>query len=77
MASGIDRRADGETLTFEAVGSGFPFTLRDVETGSEWTLGGLAVGGPLSGSRIPQVATYSAMWFAWAAFNANTELFTG
>ncbi len=77
MALAFDRRAGGETLTFEAAGSGFPFTLRDVETGSEWTLDGLAAGGPLSGARIPQVATYSAMWFAWAVFNANTELFTG
>ena len=77
MAIAFDRRAGGETLTFEVVGGGFPFRLRDVETGSEWTLDGLAVGGPLSGSTIPQMATYSAMWFAWAAFNANTELFTG
>jgi len=77
MALAFDRRADGETLTFEVAGSGFPFRLRDVETGSEWTLNGQAVGGPLSGATIPQVATYSAMWFAWAAFNSNTELFTG
>ena len=77
MALAFDRRADGETLTFEVAGSGFPFFLRDVETGSEWTLNGQAVGGPLSGATIPQVATYSAMWFAWAAFNSNTEIFTG
>ncbi len=77
MALAFDRRAGGETLTFEVAGSGFPFRLRDVETGSEWTLDGQAVGGPLAGSTISQVATYSAMWFAWAAFNSNTELFTG
>ena len=35
MALAFDRRADGETLTFEVAGSGFPFRLRDVETGSE------------------------------------------
>jgi hypothetical protein len=76
MALAFDRRTGGETLTFEvAETTGFPFHIRDVETGSRWTLDGLAVDGPLAGSTIEQVATYSAMWFAWAAFNPQTELF--
>lgn len=76
MAIAFDRRVDGETLTFEVVAGGFPFRLRDAETASEWTLSGEAVGGPLTGSTLDQVATYTAMWFAWAAFNPGTELFT-
>jgi hypothetical protein len=76
MAVAFDRRAGGETLTFQiADPGGFPFRLRDAETGSDWTLDGRAVGGPLAGARIEQIATYSAMWFAWAAFHPNTELF--
>jgi hypothetical protein len=54
---------------------GFPFQLRDNETGSPWDLTGQAVGGPLAGSRIEQVATFSAMWFAWASFHPETEIF--
>jgi hypothetical protein len=77
MALAFDRRSGGETLTFEIADSGgFPFCIRDLETGSRWSLDGRAVDGPLAGSRVQQVATYSAMWFAWAAFNSNTELFT-
>jgi hypothetical protein len=76
MALAFDRRAGGETLTFEvADAGGFPFRLRDVETGSRWTLDGLAVDGPLAGSTIDPIATFSAMWFAWAAFHPQTELF--
>jgi hypothetical protein len=76
MALAFDRQADGETLTFEVEGTnGFPFHLRDVEAGSRWTLDGAAVGGPLTGSRIEQIATFSAMWFAWAIFQPDTELY--
>jgi hypothetical protein len=78
MALAFDRRAGGETLTFELDGDGgFPFRLRDVETGSVWSLDGVAVGGPLAGSRVDQIATFSAMWFAWAAFHRDTALYTG
>jgi hypothetical protein len=75
MALAFDRRTGSETLTFEvAETGGFPFQLRDVETGSRWSLDGLAIAGPLAGSTIQQVATFSAMWFAWAAFHPQTEL---
>lgn len=76
MVVAFDRRTGGETLTLELVDGGFPFRLRDLETSSEWTLTGEAVDGPLTGSILPQVATYTAMWFAWAAFNDGSELYT-
>jgi hypothetical protein len=76
LALAFDRRSGGEVLTFEiADPAGFPFRLRDLEIGSRWTLGGVAVDGPLAGSTLEQIATYSAMWFAWAAFNPGTELY--
>jgi len=76
MALAFDREVEGQVLTFEAVeGEGFPFRLRDLETGSLWTLDGQAVEGELAGARIEPRRTFSAMWFAWAAFNRGTEIF--
>jgi hypothetical protein len=75
MALAFDRDAGGSRLTLGVVESrGFPFHLRDAETGSTWDLTGAAVAGPRAGQRLEPVATYSAMWFAWAAFNRGTEL---
>ncbi len=76
MALAFDRDVAARQLSFEvAEATGFPFRLRDRETGTLWDLTGAATAGPLAGSRLSQVATYSAMWFAWASFNRGTELF--
>jgi hypothetical protein len=76
MAVAFDREVAGRPLSFEAVdATGFPFRLRDRETGTLWDLTGAALSGPHAGSRMSRVAAYSAMWFAWAAFNRNTELY--
>jgi hypothetical protein len=76
VALAFDRDVSGRPLTFEVVeGTQFPFHVQDRETGSRWDLTGAGVAGPLAGSCLKQVATYSAMWFAWAAFNRDTELF--
>ena len=76
MARAFSRDVAGSRLSFEVVEDrAFPFHLRDAETGSLWDLGGTAVSGPRTGARLEPVATYSAMWFAWAAFNRGTELF--
>jgi hypothetical protein len=76
MAVAFDRQVGERLLSFEAVeGAGFPFLVRDLETGSNWDLTGLAVDGELSGTRIEPVATYSAMWFAWAVFHQGTEIY--
>ena len=75
MALAFDRDVAGRRLSFQAVeAEAFPFHLRDSETGSLWDLSGTAVSGPQAGSRI-KLAAYSAMWFAWASFNRNMELF--
>jgi len=76
MAIAFDRVLGEQTLSFELVEeSAFPFHVRDIETGSLWTLHGEAVEGPLAGQRLSQVATFSAMWFAWASFHPGTEIF--
>ena len=76
MAVAFDRRVGERHLSFEATNTrGFPFLFRDRETGSAWDLTGLAVRGVLAGTRIEPVATYSAMWFAWAVFHQGTEIY--
>ncbi len=47
----------------------------DVETGSAWNVAGIAVAGPLAGSRLPAIPeAYVAFWWPWAAFHPDTEL---
>ncbi len=50
----------------------------DTETGSRWRIDGRAVAGPLQGQRLQSVRdAYIAFWFAWAAFQPETALWTG
>ncbi len=62
--------AAGRALSFEPAGEGF----RDRETGSQWTLLGHAVKGPLAGQRLRPIPHVDAFWFAWAAFHPATSL---
>ena len=65
-------RVNGQALTFEARDDGF----FDVENGSEWTLQGTAISGPLSGSVLELVPdAFVSFWFAWATFHPSTGLF--
>lgn len=72
-AAVYDPRLDGRMLTFSPAGR-TEFT--DRETGSRWTLAGLAVDGPLEGSRLTALPHQDAFWFAWAAFQPDTGLVT-
>lgn len=64
-ASAYSRTLGGDLLTFR----GGSTDLVDVETGSRWTVDGLAVEGPLAGSRLDRIGqTYVAYWGAWQAF---------
>ena len=68
-AAAYFRDVDGQALTF-SVNSG---QIVDGETGSVWTLDGLAVDGPLEGKRLRWVAdSYVSFWFAWATFQPET-----
>lgn len=63
-----------QTLSFGVEGS----DIIDRETGSRWRVDGLAVAGPLAGSRLePLVEAFVAYWFAWAAFYPGAVLWTG
>lgn len=62
---------DARVLTFEVEGS----AIRDVETGSAWTVDGVATSGPLFGRSLEPVAeAFVAYWFAWPAFYPDVEL---
>lgn len=66
-----DPQAAGRTLSFRPSGRA---EFRDRETGSRWTLAGMAVDGPLAGERLRALPHQDAFWFAWAAFQPDTDL---
>ncbi len=56
---------DGATLTFSPTENSL-FT--DDQTGSEWSILGVAIDGPLAGEMLDPVVHRNEFWFAWAAF---------
>jgi hypothetical protein len=50
----------------------------DEETGSVWAVNGLAVSGPLAGTRLEPVPdAYVAFWFSWVTFQPETSVWFG
>jgi hypothetical protein len=66
----FSRRLGTRVLTFEIAGAAF----RDRETGSSWSLLGVADAGRLRGERVRPIPHVDAFWFAWAAFHPETSL---
>ena len=49
----------------------------DQESGSIWTVDGRAVAGNRQGEQLESVEdSFVAFWFAWAAFQPDTEIWT-
>lgn len=66
-------RTGSRSLTFE-VRSG---QVVDRQTESRWRVDGRATSGPLAGRSLEPVrAAYVAYWFAWAAFQPETEIWS-
>ena len=66
--------ANGQELSFRTSAG----SIVDRETGSTWTIEGLAVDGSLAGEQLAPVAeAYVAFWFAWAAFHPQTRVWSG
>jgi hypothetical protein len=61
---------DGQVLTFVTEDG----RIVDEETGSEWNVLGLAIDGPLAGSRLEEYVNGTHFWFAWAAFQPETRV---
>ncbi len=71
-ALALDPVVDGQTLTFESAGDD---TFVDAETGSTWTVLGLAIDGPLEGTQLGTVVHRNEFWFAWQAFFGAENVF--
>ena len=67
----FDRRLDSRLLDFAPSTDG---TFRDEQTGSVWNIFGRAVSGPLSGRELTAAQHLDTFWFAWAAFQPDTDL---
>lgn len=77
IALAFSREVGDQTLSFERVpgeATVFPYTLRDLETGSTWTVEGRALDGPLAGEQLARMRQVISYWFAWAAFHPDTEV---
>ena len=61
------------TLTFEVANGVFV----DLETGSEWSVDGLALSGPLAGQRLGMIPeAYVSFWFAFSTFFPDPIIWT-
>ncbi len=74
LALPYSREVEGQSLTFEIVADGFPFSLIDSETGSLWDINGVATDGAMAGVRLEQIPAHNSFWFAWVTFWQETEV---
>lgn len=72
-AAVFDRRIGDRVLTFSRQEDG---TFTDEETGSKWNVLGFATEGELAGNRLAAMIAFDHLWFAWAAFYPDTQVFT-
>ncbi len=64
---------NGRELTFVRDGDrSAPIT--DRETGSTWSVTGLATDGDLAGTQLERLVSADHLWFSWAAFNPDTRI---
>ncbi|MEO0563631.1 MAG: DUF3179 domain-containing (seleno)protein, partial [Chloroflexota bacterium] len=64
---------DETVLTFEVNPDGDGFI--DAETGSTWNVFGRATGGEFEGTQLRQIVASMHFWFAWNAFQPESELY--
>jgi Protein of unknown function (DUF3179)/Glycosyltransferase family 87 len=87
-ASALDTPVIAEGRDVGATGVFFPqvgdrsltFAVRngrivDQDTGSEWSLAGAAVSGPLEGARLRPLHHLDAFWFSWQAYFPDTLVY--
>jgi hypothetical protein len=68
------RTLGDQVLSFEAMTDDL---FRYIETGSTWDLLGRAISGPLAGEELTPIVQTNHFWFAWAAFNPDSPVWTG
>ncbi|MFQ5406798.1 MAG: DUF3179 domain-containing protein [Anaerolineales bacterium] len=67
----FERAFEGQVLTFRWESEAF----RDDQTGSVWNIFGQATTGALAGAQLKRIASHEYLWFAWAAFQPDTEIY--
>jgi hypothetical protein len=70
-AMALNPVVNGRRLTFMAYDDNFS----DVETGSTWTILGMAIEGPLEGTQLETVVHRNDFWFAWTAFFPDAQVY--
>lgn len=65
---------DGVILSFSPVEKSGHIIMKD-QMGNKWTIFGEAVEGPYNGKTLSPLNSYLGMWFAWAAFHPDIEIF--
>jgi hypothetical protein len=60
-----------EALEFASDGN----EIRDIQTGSRWSILGEAVDGKLQGVQLNPVVSINHFWFSWAAFKPETSVY--
>jgi hypothetical protein len=70
-ATVFERTLEGKVLTFKT--SSAQFT--DTQTGSTWSILGVAMAGPLAGKRLTPVVSGNHFWFSWAVFRPKTRIY--
>ena len=70
------REVEGEELSF-VPNPADAETFLDTATESVWNIFGEAVSGAMEGSRLTPKVHANHFWFAWAAFQPDTEIVTG
>ncbi|MEZ4672087.1 MAG: DUF3179 domain-containing protein [Anaerolineae bacterium] len=67
------RNLDGQVLTLTAGADG---VIHDEQTGSTWNAFGTAIEGELQGRQLQQMLGALHFWFAWAAFQPDTGIYS-
>ncbi len=70
QATMFDASVDGRALTLHPAGPAFT----DEETGSSWSITGVATAGRLAGTRLRAVDHDVTFWFIWSVFRPDTEI---
>lgn len=65
------RKANDQTLNFRLEND----RMIDEQTQSIWNERGVAMEGPLEGTRLEMINVYDVMWFGWFAFHPQTEVY--
>jgi hypothetical protein len=71
----FDARANGKVLKFEAANPDASIVI-DAGTRTTWDAYGLALKGPLKGTRLKPLILIPEFWFAWSQFRPGTRLFS-